>query len=58
MAKVLDYGLEVREFKPHLSYNVHFQTNTLRKVIHPLIRPSMCWIVPLLFLKKDDSSIK
>ena len=29
MTKVLDCDLEVSEFKPHLSYYVHFWTNTL-----------------------------
>ena len=30
MAKVLDCGLEVREFKLQPCYYVHFQTNTIR----------------------------
>ena len=33
VAKVLDSGLEVSEFKPQSHYNFHFQTNAFGKGI-------------------------
>ena len=39
MAKMLDCGLEVREFELQPSYYIHFRTNTLRKRWNPLIYP-------------------
>ena len=58
MTKVLDCGLEVREFKPQSWYYVHFQANTLRKGMNPLILQAMGWIISLLFFLKDGISIK
>ncbi len=37
MDKVLNWDLEVSEFKLHSCYYVHFQTNTLGKGMNPLI---------------------
>ena len=37
MAKVLDYNLEVSEFKLPLYYYIHFWTNTLGKGLNSLI---------------------
>ena len=38
MAKMLDCGLKVREFKFQAHYYIHFQTNTLGKGITPNYR--------------------
>ena len=38
-AKMLDCDLKVSEFELQSHYYVHFQTNTLRKGINPLIFP-------------------
>ena len=40
MATLLDYGLDVHEFKPHSRTYVHFRTNNLRKVLEPHYPPS------------------
>ena len=37
MAKVLDWNIVVSEFELLSSYHAHFQTNTLGKVMYPLI---------------------
>ena len=37
MAKVLDCSLEVSVFEPQSHCYVHFQTNTLGKVMNPII---------------------
>ena len=58
MAKVLDYGLEMSEFKLQLHYYVHFQSNTLANGIETLIISPMGWIVLLLFFYKDRFGVK
>ena len=42
VTKVLDREIEVCLFKLQLCYYVHFRTNTLRKVMKPLIPPQLC----------------
>ena len=37
MAKMLNYGLEVHEFKLQSHYYEHFWTNTLQKVMNPFV---------------------
>ena len=37
MAKLHDYSLEVSEFELHPRYNVHFQTNILRKGMNSIM---------------------
>ena len=37
MAKMQDYYLKVSEFKLQFHYRIHFQTNTLAKVMNYLI---------------------
>ena len=39
-------------------FYIHFQTNTLRKGMNPLIPPAMGEIVSLLFFYKDVFGIK
>ena len=39
MADVMDCDPEVIEFKLQSCYNVHFRTNTIGKVMKPLISP-------------------
>ena len=51
MAKVLDCGFKLSEFKPQSQCYVHFQTNTLEKGMNSLISLAMGWIVLLLFCK-------
>ena len=41
MVKGMDCGIVVREFVLQSRYCVHFRTNTLRKVMNPLILPAM-----------------
>ena len=41
MAKVLDCGLEMNEFKLQSHYYVHIQVNTLGKGMNPFI-PHLC----------------
>ena len=41
MANVLDCKILISKFKPQLHYYVHFPTNTLGKVMNPLISPGM-----------------
>ena len=41
MVKVMDCGIVVSEFEFQSRYYVHFQTNTLRKGMNPLILPAM-----------------
>ena len=39
MAEMMDYGHKVIEFELQSRYYVHFRTNTLGKVMNPLISP-------------------
>ena len=57
MAKVLDYCLKVSEFKLQSHYYIHFQINTLGKVLNPFILPAMGLII-LLLSNKDGFGIK
>ena len=41
MAKVMDCGIIVRDFKLQSCYYVHLQTNTLGKDMNPFILPAM-----------------
>ena len=41
VAKVLDSSLEITKFKLQSHYNIHFQTNILRKGVNPLIPPAI-----------------
>ena len=41
IVKALDSGLTVSEFELQSRYYVHFPTNTLGKVMNPLILPAM-----------------
>ena len=41
MVQVLDCGLKVSKYELHSSYYVHFQTNTQKKSMNPLIPPAM-----------------
>ena len=41
MVKLMDCGIVVSEFVFQSRYYVHFQANTLRKGINPLILPAM-----------------
>ena len=50
VADVLDCDIVVSDFESHSSYYVHFQINTLRKGMGPLIFPVMSQIVSVVFL--------
>ena len=41
MVKAMDCGIVVNEFELQSRYYVHFRTNTLWKVMNPLILPAM-----------------
>ena len=41
MVKAMDCGIVVSKFVLQLRYYVHFQANTLGKVMNPLIIPAM-----------------
>ena len=41
MVKAMDCGIVVSEFVLQSHYYVHFQANTLRKVMNPLILPAV-----------------
>ena len=41
IAKVLNYGLGVSEFKPDSRYDIHFQVNTIGNGMNPRIPPAM-----------------
>ena len=41
MVKALDCGIVVSEFEFQSRYYVHFRTNTIGKVMNPLILPAM-----------------
>ena len=56
--KAMDCRIVVSEFELQSHYYVHFRTNTLWKVMNPLILPAMGYIVPLLFIYKDGFGIK
>ena len=43
MAKALDSGLKVSEFKLQSLFYIHFQTNTFGKDMNPLIPPYL-WV--------------
>ena len=58
MAKVLNFGFEVREFGLQLYCCVHFRINTLGKNKNPLIPAVMGWMVSFLFFYKDGFGIK
>ena len=49
MAKVGDYGLEIRMFELQSRYYVHFRTLTLGKGMNPFIHATIGWIISLLF---------
>ena len=49
MVKAMDCGIVEREFVLESCYYVHFQANTLREGMNPLILPAMGYIVQLLF---------
>ena len=49
MVKALDCGIIVSEVELQSYYYVHFQANTLRKGMNPLILPAMGLVVPQLF---------
>ena len=48
MDKVLNYSLEINEFKLQLHYYIQFQTNTFGKGVNPLIPPAIGLIISLL----------
>ena len=52
MANVLDCSLEVNVFVPQFRY--YFRTNTLGKVLNPLICPNIILIVSQLLFHKDS----
>ena len=58
MAKELDWGLKVSEFKFQSCCYVHFRTNIFWKVTKPLTPPAMGLIVPQLYFYKDNFGIK
>ena len=58
MVKAMDCEIVVSEFDLQSCYYVHFQTNTLRKGMNPLILPAMGWIVSLLFFLENGFGIK
>ena len=58
VANDVDCDIIVNVFKLQLCYYIHFQNNTLRKGMNPLIQPSMVYIVLLLFFYKDGFGIK
>ena len=41
LATVIDFDIVVSEFKFESVYFVHFQSNTLRKYMNPLVPPAM-----------------
>ena len=41
MVRAMDCGIVVREFELQSRYYIHFQENTLRKGMNPLILPAM-----------------
>ena len=41
MVKMMDYGIVVSEFELQSHYYIHFRTNTLRKVMNPLVLQAM-----------------
>ena len=40
MANVLDFGLEINEFKLQSGSYIHFRTNTLEEGMYPLMPPN------------------
>ena len=58
MVKVIDCGIEVREFVLQSRSYVHFQANSLGKGMNPLIIPDIGQTVPLLFFSENDFGIK
>ena len=63
MAKLLDYGLGVNEFKLQSCYCIRVLflgggTNTLVKGMNSLISPAVGYIVSLLIIYKDGFGIK
>ena len=58
MAKVLDCETVVCEFESKSSYNVHFWTNILGKIMNPLNFPAKYYFVSPQFLFKDEFDIK
>ena len=53
----MDSRFIVSEFKLQSCYYFHFQTNTLRKGMNPLILSAMGWITPLLFFQKKRMAL-
>ena len=58
MDKILESDLQANGFKLQSCYYVHFRTDTLGKVLNPLIPLAMCEIISLQFYYNDGFSIK
>ena len=58
MAKVLGFGRKLNKFELQSLYIVHFWTNTSGKCTNFIILKVYVLIVSLLFLYKNDFSIK